>query len=367
MAVMNVPNQAPDTSLMQLAQMLEQIKARKMKEGQVQLQTLMELGGTPDPGAIETISKNLGMNPSILNSVMKTRGVFSPTDTDESAIPITEKYFPSRAERELGMIKPKAKAEAEATAEAEPILTSAEVSRGRRLLPLKREEEQQKLDLLFEQEKKKSEKITIPEHRQIALDTLTNEKDLANTKLNIEKQLEQYKRTIQTTPTPKEAAEIEMYNAHSQYYRDMGLYNTTIRGQLQKVNAENKDFINSLKTHNQFMKDNAAKFYDKGKGGKITPHEYDPGSQEETDFLASMDKAGIKYQKSTASHWIGKNKDVFIPVAPEIPQNSTTVEGAMNIKGATKTSVILDNGRTIPRNPDGIVTINGKNYNVEED
>jgi hypothetical protein len=380
MPVMNVPNQQPDQTLMQLAQFLEQQKIRKQNEGRFQLQTLMELGGSPDPGAIESISKNLGMDPSILTSVMKTKGSFTSGDTDESAIPVTSKYFPSRAERELEVIKPRVKAEAEAQAEAEPVTTGAEIKKREALRPVLKGEKQDALDLEFAAKQKEldmqyekaikvSKNITIPEHKQMSFDTLANEKELATQRLANEKDLAKYQRGLQGTPTPKEKAEIEMYGAHSQYYKDMGEYNKTIRGQLGTQNAANKEFVNTLKTHTEFMKNNSSKFYDKGKNGKLTPHEYDPGSQEEKDFITSMDSAGIKYQKSTAPHWIGKNKDVFIPVAPEVPKQvaGTGVEGTMDIKSFTDKNVTLGNGKVLMRNPDGSVTINGKNYQVEED
>lgn len=352
-------------TILQMMQMVQMRKEQQRKDAVTQLSTLLELGGDPAPGALEKISQNLKIDPSILNSIMK------------------EGHFPSAAERkvtaEVSGIGKKIKAEAEAGAAIEPMTTATELARGRKLLPLKKEEKEQdielmygakkkELDLQFEQDKKISEQIKIPEFKTTHDYLLINQKDLAMAQLENDKTLEQYKRTLLATPTPKETAEIEQMKAHSQYYRDMGEYNKTIRGMLGKANLANKDFINTLKTHTQFMKDNTAKFYDKGKAGKLTPHEYVPGSQEETDFIAAMDAAGVKYQKSTASHWgiFGGDKSIFIPVAPEIPKE-LIAEGAIDITSATKTSVTLGTGRIVKRNPDGTVTINGKDYQVEED
>jgi len=362
-------------TIMQIMQMVQMRKQQQRQDATMQLSTIMELGG--DPGAMQKAMEGIGFNPQQAASYTQ-----SITDKDIGQIPSRDVR---KMMTEIKGIGKKATAEAEAGAAIEPITTGTELARGRKLLPLKREEKEQDLDLLFgqkkkeldlqfEQDKKISEQIKIPEFKTTHDYLLTNQKDLAMAQLANDKTLEQYKRTLLATPTPKEMAEIEQMKAHSQYYRDMGEYHKTIRGQLSKANLANKDFVNTLKTHTEFMKNNASKFYDKGKFGKLTPHEYVPGSQEALDFEASMDAAGVKYQKSTKPGKLGEagvmgwfgDKVVYIPVAPEIPKE-LAVEGTMEIKSATKTSVTLGTGRIVKRNPDGTVTINGKDYNVEED
>jgi len=349
------------TTILQIMQMQNMRQKQQREDASLQLSTLLELGGTPAPGAVENIAKNLKIDPSILTSIMK------------------EGKFPSAAERRTAEKVGGVKAGAQAEAEVEPITTGTEIAKRKRMMPVLKEEKQQDLDLLYEQkkkdlnlqfdqEKKISEKIKVPEFKATHDYLLQNEKDLATHKLGIDKQLDKYKRDIQTTPTPKETAEINSLNAHAQYYRDLGEYHRTVRKELASEKSVNTQYTNELKRHTEFMKENSGMFYKKGKFGKLDPVEYGIGSKEETDTKAALDAAGIKYKQAESTHWLTKNKTVFIPIAPELPKGSfAKTEGGVNIKSYSKKSVTLSSGQVVARNPDGTVTINGQEYEISEE
>ena len=357
-----------NNSLMQIIKMQQVKKQQRREDASMKLQTIMEMGGTPD--ALQDALQGIGYNPTQASAYAN-----SVIDKETGQIL-------SRDERklmtEIKGISGKTKATAEAQAETEPITTQTEINKTERMLPVLKKVKEQDLDLMFgqkkkelelqfEMDKKKSAEITIPEFKTTHDYLLNNQKSLATQNLEDAKELEKYKRELKTVPTPEEKSKIDEDTARIVYLNGVAEYYRTVKAQMNKANLANKDFVNTLKSHTQFMKDNTSKFYDKGKGGKLTPHEYTPGSQEETDFIASMDAAGIKYQKSTASHWgiMGGNKNIFIPVAPTPPEQ-TAVSGAMDITSVTKASVTLANGKVVKRNADGTVTINGVDYEVEE-
>ena len=360
MTVTYIPGQDSSQELMQLAQLLANIKQRKQeqqmqkqREAQFQMSTVMEHGGQLDEGTMQKISQNAGMSPGYLASLSEQKLVPSAGPAQPVTADQYDKMFDaggtnvkptgsfvSKEERAIQTEQERERAKFELEKEQAPERTSMRVAEERAITPVIVER-----GAATEKAKLKTELEMAPELRKQKVEDLRTQaavtEELAQKYSGdeLQRKLKEHEETksidfkfekrLKSVPAGQTAAEQELAKAHARL----------ANAQADWIETGGKDKGSVSKYNDILTMGKAAGLVDIDKSTKLaTFKDFNKGSPELEQAKQLFTDNGLDYEEITMQHWGGYGTDT-VRIVPKLPKGKQstiapyTAPRAINVGG----------------------------------